>query len=114
MSSFLDSQNDNTTLGKTFINFLFIEKDYSKAYTLFDESIKSQISETLLEETISQIENQFGKFNSIIEINNEVETYFYYSDFENIKLDIKISFNENSKIIGFFFIPHKEFKKENT
>lgn len=114
MSSFLYSQNNNTTLGKTFINFLFIEKDYSKAYTLFDESIKSQISETLLEETISQIENQFGKFNSIIEINNEVETYFYYSGFENMKLDVKISFNENSKIIGFFFVPHKEFKKENT
>ena len=29
-----------------------------------------------------------------------------------MKLDIRITFNEKSKIIGFFFVPHKEFKKQ--
>jgi hypothetical protein len=28
------------------------------------------------------------------------------------EIDVKITFNENSKIIGFFFTPHKEFKKQ--
>lgn len=31
-----------------------------------------------------------------------------------MKLDIKITFNDNNKIIGFFFLPHKELKKENS
>jgi hypothetical protein len=31
-----------------------------------------------------------------------------------MKLDVKITFSENSKIIGFFFTPHKEFKKANS
>ena len=55
---------------------------------------------------------QLGKFKSVIETTNENETYLYYADFEKFKLDIRITFNEKSKIIGFFFVPHKEFKKQ--
>ena len=111
--SFL-SFSQNTEIGKSFINSLLVEKNYSKSYSYFDETVKTKISETILKDTSEKLEAQLGKFKSVIEINNEKETYFYYSDFENMKLDIKISFNENNKIIGFFFVPHKEFKKENS
>ena len=108
------SFSQKAEIGNSFINNLLIEKNYLKAYSFFDDSVKSQMPENVLKETAGQLETQLGKFKSIIETNNEVETYFYYSDFENMKLDVKISFNENNKIIGFFFVPHKEFKKENA
>ena len=106
--------SQNKEIGKSFIISLLKEKDYSKSYSYFDETAKTKISETILKDTSEKLETQLGKFKSIIETNNEGVTLFYYSDFENIKLDIKISFNENNKIVGFFFVPHKEFKKENS
>ena len=106
--------SQNLEIGKSFINSLLVEKNYSKAYTFFDETIKTKISETLLKETAEKLETQLGQFKSILETNNEKENYFYYSDFEKMKLDIKINFNDSNKIIGFFFVPHKEFKKENS
>lgn len=112
--STFSSYSQNEEIGKAFINTLLLEKNYKSSYNYFDESVKSQISETLLKETVSQLESQLGKFKSIIDSNKEKETYFFYSEFEKMKLDIKITFNEENKIIGFFFVPHKEFKKENT
>lgn len=114
MSTFLYSQNSKEIIGKEFINYLLFEKDYSKSYSFFDETIKTKISETVLKETVEKLEAQLGKFKSIIETNNEAVTFSYYSEFEKMKLDIKISFNESNKIVGFFFVPHKEFKKENS
>jgi alpha/beta superfamily hydrolase len=100
--------------GSSFINSLLIEKNFSKAYAFFDDTVKSQISEQILQQTVNQLEAQLGKLKSIIETNNQNQTYFYYSDFEKMKLDIKISFNENNKIIGFFFVPHQTFKNEKS
>ena len=106
--------SQNNEIGKSFIKSFLQEKEYSKSYSFFDETVKNKLTETVLKETAEKLESQLGQFKSIMEINNEKETYFYYSNFDNMKLDIKISFNENNKIIGFFFVPHKEFKKDNT
>lgn len=106
------SQGTNLSLGNDFITSLLVEKNYAQAYTFFDESVKSKIAEPLLKETVEKLEMQLGKFKSVIETTNENETYLYYADFEKFKLDIRIAFNEKSKIIGFFFVPHKEFKKQ--
>ena len=114
LTTYVNSQNNNESIGKEFINTLFIKKNYSNAYIFFDESVKTKISETLLKETAEKLETQLGKFKSIIETNIEKETYFFYSDFEKMKLDIKLTFNENNKIIGFFFVLHKEFRKEKS
>ena len=108
------SQVNNKLTGNEFINSLIVEKNYAKAYTFFDETVKNKISETLLKDTSEKLENQLGKFKSVLETNKENKTYLYYSDFEKMKLDIKITFNDNNKIIGFFFLPHKELKKENS
>jgi dienelactone hydrolase len=108
------SQNNNKATGETFIKLLLQEKKYQEAYSYFDETVKSKISVELLEDTELQLRNQLGEFKAIIEVNKENDTFFYYSDFEKMKLDVKITFNENSKIIGFFFTPHKEFIKANS
>ncbi|MFY8110886.1 MAG: DUF3887 domain-containing protein, partial [Flavobacterium sp.] len=106
------SQGTNLSLGNDFITSLLVEKNYAQAHTFFDESVKSKIAEPLLKETVEKLEMQLGKFKSVIETNYENETCLYYADFEKFKLDIRIAFNEKSKIIGFFFVPHKEFKKQ--
>lgn len=106
--------SQNKEFGILFINTLLVEKNYSNAYTYFEETVKTKISETILKETVEKLETQLGQFKSIIETNNDKETYFYYSNFEKMELDIKINFSENNKIIGFFFLPHKELKKENS
>jgi pimeloyl-ACP methyl ester carboxylesterase len=108
------SQNNNKAAGETFIKLLLQEKKYQEAYSYFDETIKSKTSIKLLEDTELQLRSQLGEFKAIIEVNNENNTFFYYSDFEKMKLDVKITFNDNSKIIGFFFTPHKEFKKADS
>jgi uncharacterized protein len=111
-SFFCFSQNKEN--GVLFIKSLLQDKDFKTAYSFFDESIKAKVSEEVLQKTVQQLDNQLGQFKSINEINNEKETFFYYSDFDKMKLDIKIAFSESNKIIGFFFVPHKEFKKEDS
>lgn len=112
MSSFLYSQNKE--IGNSFIKEFLQNRNQIKAYTFFDESVKSKISEKTLEETIIKLENQLGRFKNVIEINQVQETYYYFSNFDKMKLDITLTFNADNKIIGFFFVPHKEFKKENS
>lgn len=108
------AQNQNKETGETFIKLLLQEKNYEKAYSFFDDSVKSKISEEFLKTTAQQLENQLGIFNNIIEVNTENSTYFFYADFEKMKLDIKITLNVANKIMGFFFAPHREFNKENA
>lgn len=112
ISTITFSQDKET--GIAFINALLEKNDYTKAYSYFDQTIQAQISETLLKETIEKTETQLGKFKAIIAIQQEEQTYYYYSEFTNMKLDIAISFGSNHKIIGFFFVAHKEHNKENT
>ena len=108
------SQNSNQEIGAKFIKLLLEEKNFHEAYSFFDESVKVKISEKLLEDADAQLGNQLGKFERILEVNKDNKKYFYYSEFEKMKIDVKIIFNEDDKIIGFFFSPHKEFSTEKS
>jgi dienelactone hydrolase len=99
--------------GNEFIKNLFIEKNVEKAHTFFDSSIAGQVSTTDLKSLADQLEGQLGELKNILEVNNEKDTYYFYSEFSKTKLDIQITFNENNKIIGFYFTPHKIFDKED-
>ena len=96
--SIFSSYSQKKEIGKTFIKTLLLENNYKLSYNYLDESIKLKVSVSLLEETVLQLESQLGKFKSIIDSNNEKETYFFYSEFEKMKLDIKITFNEENFI----------------
>lgn len=106
--------SQNQEIGNSFIQLLLKEKKYSEAYTFFDSIMKTKISEIVLKDTSQKLNLQLGEFKSVIETNKEKETYFYYSEFEKMKLDIQISMNDSGKIIGFYFIPHKKFKKSTS
>ncbi|ESU26270.1 hypothetical protein FLJC2902T_27500 [Flavobacterium limnosediminis JC2902] len=108
------SFSQNKEIGSAFIQTLLVEKNYEKAYSHFDETIKGQISMPMLEQTINQLESQLGKFKSVIEVNDNDGVYYYYSEFEKMKLDVKIAFRDSDKIAGFFFAPHKHFDKGNS
>ncbi|MCS3867133.1 dienelactone hydrolase [Chryseobacterium ginsenosidimutans] len=99
--------------GNEFIKNLFVEKNVEKAHTFFDSSIAGQVSTTDLKSLADQLEGQLGELKNILEVNNEKDTYYFYSEFSKTKLDIQITFNENNKIIGFYFTPHKIFDKED-
>ena len=105
----------NQQLGSDFIQALLVDKKYDAAYSYFDDVVKAQLPLSVLEQTSGQIEAQLGKFKSILEINEADGVYYYYSEFEKMKLDIKIVPEKTTgKIAGFFFTPHKEFGKVDT
>lgn len=101
--------------GLTFINKLS-QKQYTEAAAFFDENVKEQVTPQVLEQTEAAITQQLGSYKTNIETNEETEeeynVIYYYSQFENQKLDIKLVFNTQNKIVGFFFVPHKEFDKK--
>ncbi|MEY4835050.1 MAG: hypothetical protein RI980_1165 [Bacteroidota bacterium] len=101
-------------LGEEFIKAFLVEKNHVIAYDYFDVTIKEKMTLYAFEQAQSSIEEQFGKFVEIIEVNNEGNTYYYYSKLENSTTDFKIRFNSENKIVGFIFTPHKEFDKKKV
>ena len=102
---------DRKELGSQFIKNLFIEKNMEKAHTFFDQLMGGEVSPEDLKSLTNQLEGQLGTLKNILEVNNEKDVFYFYSDFSKTKLDIQITFNENNKIIGFYFVPHKIFDK---
>ena len=102
---------DKKEIGSQFIKTLLTDKNAEKAHTFFDPLISGQIPVAELKSLPEQLESQLGKFKNVLEINNEKDSYYYYSEFEKTKLDIQVTFNDANKIIGFFFVPHKTFDK---
>ncbi|WP_454045216.1 alpha/beta fold hydrolase [Chryseobacterium sp. Marseille-Q8038] len=100
-------------IGSNFIQALFIEGNAEKTHHFFDESVAQQSPIDILKSLPGQLEGQFGKFKNVIEVNNEQDTYYYYSEFEKSKPDIQITFTDHNKIIGFYVLPHKDFIKED-
>ncbi|MFA6057787.1 MAG: DUF3887 domain-containing protein [Taibaiella sp.] len=101
--------------GRFFINSFF-NKQFDTSVKYLDTSVRNQITPDLLNQTEVTITSQIGKYIENIETNEEeidgYEIFYYYSKFEKQQLDIKITFNKNRKIVGFFFVPHKIFAKK--
>lgn len=109
-SLFTFSQNQK--LGDDFIKALLVDKNYEEAYSYFDSAVTVQLPLSLLKQATAQIETQLGQFKTVLEVNSEDGVYYYYSEFEKMKLDIKIVPEKTTgKIAGFFFVPHKQFGK---
>lgn len=93
----------NQQLGSDFIQALLVDKKYDAAYSYFDDVVKAQLPLSVLEQTSGQIEAQLGKFKGVLEVNEAHGVYYYYSEFEKMKLDIKIVPEKTTgKIAGFF------------
>ncbi|WP_228412020.1 DUF3887 domain-containing protein [Chryseobacterium sp. KLBC 52] len=107
----LSFSQDRKEIGNTFIKALLIDKNAEKAHSYFDPSVAGQIPVDQLKAIPEQLHSQVGGFKNILEVNNEGNTYYYYSEFEKTKLDIQITFGDNNKMLGFFLVPHKTFEK---
>jgi|GEM_PF-2052208 len=112
--SFAQTAQEN---GTAFIQKLF-DKHFDEAAVYFDESVKAQVTPEVLKQTEAAIGQQLGDFKKTLEMNEEDEenykVWYYYSEFDKAKLDIKLVFNDKSKLVGFFFVPHKEFDKKKA
>lgn len=112
MSFSIYAQNEE--IGKSFIQTLFVEKNYDKAYDFLDAETQKTITLSALKEMGPKIDMQIGKFKNIIDIHKEKNVFVYYSSFDKMNLDVKISFDDASKINGFYVAPHKEIVKEEN
>lgn len=102
------SQN-RSQIGSELISNLLQNKDYGKSRDYLDVSIKNELNNDELQGISVQLQEKLGNFKKIIEVYNQENTYYFYSQFENSSIDIQLTFNDKNKIIGFFFIPHREF-----
>lgn len=100
-------------IGENFVEGLYSEK-IEKSYSYLDSSVTDKLSLSHLKTTLLDVENQFGNFKGIIEVNNKGDVYYYYCNFDNTKIDMQIAFNDLNKIIGFFYVPHKDFSTTST
>jgi len=109
--SLLLFSQDRKEIGNSFIKALLVDKNIEKAHSYFDPSVAGQIPVEQLKAVTEQLQGQIGGLKNILEVNNEGNIYFYYSEFEKTKLDVQLTFNESNKLLGFFLVPHKTFEK---
>ena len=96
-------------IGKDFVEGLYNTNKIEKSYSYLSPSITDKFDLNQLKNTLTSVENQFGIFKTILEINNEDNIYYYYCEFDKTKIDMMITFNDSNKIVGFYYVPHKSF-----
>ncbi len=101
------AQTNNVAKSGTFIELLS-KQDFSTAHSYFGEEFKSQLTLETLQKTWETINSQVGKFKQQSEVLSEKNPVVITCEFENLKLDFQISFDEKSKINGLFFVPTKD------
>ena len=96
---------DNELLAKKFVEYLSQQK-YKKAYAMFAPSISSKIQVENLQETWQDVEKKIGKFKQYTKIvpYREGQGMIVYCIFEKKDMNIKLAFNDNKQIQGFFFV----------
>lgn len=90
---------------------IFIEAlskgDNTTAYNMFDSVIAKKVPKDQLTTIWSGLQAQAGKYKSHGSPRIENTTTFTPCEFENVGLDLKLVFNNQKKISGFFFVPMK-------
>ncbi|WP_313003260.1 alpha/beta hydrolase [Chryseobacterium gleum] len=109
----LSFSQDRKEIGNTFIKTLLVDKNAEKAHLYFDPSVAGQIPVEQLKAIPEQLQGQIGALKNILEVNNEGNIYYFYTEFEKTKLDVQLTFGENNKLLGFFLVPHKTFEKRD-
>ncbi len=110
----LCSSQTEKEISHTFVNYIFVENNYKAAQALFEESLQAQVSDIVLQTTAKALHTQLGEYKNIIETNQEQVNsnaiIYAYTKFNQASMDIKLVFDANKKLVGFFIVPHKIFK----
>ncbi len=92
------------------------QNEFSQATVNFDSTMKGALPPAKLEFTWKTIISQYGRFKgrlvSRIERLGQHIIVLVPVEFANNKIDLKIVFSGNSKISGFFIVPHTEARTE--
>lgn len=99
--------SQNKEIGQNFVETLLVEKNFEKALTFLDNSIKDKVTIDLLSKTSTQLDAQLGAYQNTISVTNKGAVFSYYTQFKNMALDFDIKFKED-KIVSFFLKPHQE------
>jgi dienelactone hydrolase len=106
-SSLKAQEKEYIALGKEFIK-LFEEKKFSECLPFVDASIKDKLTVTSLESIHNQIHSKLGNLvkqqGELFEDDTTYQLVYIGCEFENQKLDYKIVFNPQKKLIGFFLV----------
>ena len=106
-SIFTFSQNQE--IGQNFVEALLKEKNFEKAISFLDVSIKEKVTVDFLSKTSVQLDAQLGAYQNIISVTDKGSVFSYYTQFKNMSLDFEIKFKDD-KILAFFLKPHSEIK----
>lgn len=101
------SFSQNQEIGQDFIEIILKQKNFEKALTFLDASIKDKVTVDFLTKTSNQLDAQLGAYQNTISVTNKGDVFSYYTQFKNMALDFDISFKED-KIVGFFLKQHQE------
>lgn len=100
------AQNNNVAKAKSFIESLSTE-DFAAAHNFFDADLKSKFPLEELKKTWQTLNSQVGKFKRQGEVISDKNPVIVTCEFENLNLDIQISFDKESEINGLYFAPTK-------
>lgn len=106
------AQDKSLCKSKTIQAFEFIkENKIDSVYLMFDEVMQSKVSKGNLDNIFNKLETGLGNLQNTGKISTKSSgsylVVFIPLEFENGKLDFKVSFNSDNKISGLFFVPHK-------
>lgn len=103
----------STTLMKAQVeeSKLFIEAlskgDDATAYQFFDTVISNKLPQNQLKVIWSGIQSQAGKFKGYLPSRTEGDIVYTPCEFEHVTFDLKLVFNDQKKITGFYFVSAK-------
>lgn len=100
--------HDAVTQAKAFIDLL-TKKDFSAAEKYFDDTMKAALPQEELQKTWNALVTQAGilkqKANTRIDRKDGYEVVTVTCEFEKAKIDIKVAFDQTTRIVGLFFAP---------
>ena len=97
-----------TTAARAFVDLL-VKKDFTAAVATFDDTMKTAMPVTKLQDTWNTVLTQVGAFKQAtkarIEKRGAYTIVIVTCDFQLTRLDIKVVFDQSKRIAGLFFAP---------
>lgn len=115
-SQMINKETDWESLAREFIGKYFA-LDFDYCYAQFDSTTQSKFSKDLFKQAYSQTENMYGKFQKIEETQFQNQGGYHITStlilHEKGKYLMLITYNDDKKIVGFFFKPYQDANSTN-
>src|SRR5690606_35770944 len=104
------SEDECVELSKKVLNHL-LAAEYEEVTSLFDEQVKASLNTAQLKQVWEGLTQRVGAFQESKGITTEeIQGYLVVInnlEFEESAIGLKLAYNENNQISGFFFVPPK-------